>query len=240
MPKYFLILLVFLCFAADADIFKWVDDNGKIHYSDKKVTGAEQVELPKAVTYTPTDTGTVASGTAKPQQKDVETSLSIVKPMMNETIHSNSGDVGVQMAMNPGLIPGYTITLYLDGNETLKGLTQGSTTLSGLERGSHTIRASVLNKEGVSLVSSKSVIFHLRKEAAKAKESNDSTKDNGEAFKPNYSKDYKKSYKNDPSHDYDSSGTYEDGAKKYEQGIPSNSGKFNSGGSAYSPNYNQK
>jgi len=232
MPKYFLIPLVFLCFAADADIFKWVDDNGKIHYSDKEVTGAKQVELPEAVTYTPTSSDTVTTSTAKPKKKNADTSISIIKPMMNETIRDNSGNVEVQMAIKPRLMPGYTVTIHLDGNEISKGLTQGSTTLSNLERGSHTIRASVLNKNGVSLFSSKSVIFHLRKEVAK--ESNDSS-DEGEADKPGDSNNYKK----DLSHDYDSSGTYEDGANKYKQGTPSNSGNFKSGGSAYSPNYNK-
>jgi hypothetical protein len=36
-PGSFLVLVVFslLSFASPAQLFKWVDENGKIHYSDK-------------------------------------------------------------------------------------------------------------------------------------------------------------------------------------------------------------
>ena len=248
MRRYIFIPLVLVCFTATAGIYKWMDDDGKIHYSDQETEGAEQIKLSKEVTYTPSKPKAVATKKAKPQQKFSYTSISIISPKMNETIHNNSGNVKVGISLVPNLRAMHSITLYLDGKELLKGKRQTAFDLQNIDRGSHTMRVSVLDKNNVALISSKSVIFHLRRDAVKEKET--PIKDNGNAFKPDYNtdeskgsdyeKDYKKNYKKDFKQDYDSSGSYKDGAKKYNDGIPSNSGNFKAGDSTYSPNYNQK
>ena len=240
MFRYIFIPLVVVCFTATAGIYKWMDDDGKIHYSDQETEGAEQIKLSEEITYTPSKPKTVATKKAKPQQKFSYTSMSIVKPEMNEIIHDNSGNVEVGISLLPNLRTMHSITLYLDGKEMLKGKRQTTFDLQNIDRGSHTMRASVLDKNNVALISSKSVIFHLRRDTIKEKEA--PTKDSGNAFKPDYNPDESKGadYEKDYKQDYDSSGSYKDGAKKYNDGIPSNSGNFKAGDSTYSPNYNQK
>ncbi len=248
MYRYIFIPLMLLSFSVTGGIYKWVDDEGKIHYSDKEVKGAEQVELPKAVTYTPTTPNIATESEEESQKAFAYTEITIVKPEMNETIRNNNGDVVVTMDLKPALRAGDSITLFLDGDEKVKGLTQTSVTLSKLDRGSHTLRASVFNKDGVALISSGSVIFHLKIEAG---ESEDHTPtDNSEAYTPDfkqdesikadYSKDYSKDYSDDYSKDFGSSNSYKDNAEKYKTGIPSDSGNFKAGTSTYSPNYQQK
>ncbi len=249
MRRYILIPLVLFCFTVTADIYKSVDDEGTIHYSDKETEGAEPVELSKGITYPAPD---VSNGTASKeglQQEFNYTSISIVKPEMNETIHDNSGNVTVGITLVPVLRPKHTITLYMDGKELLKGKKETSFNLQNIDRGSHTLRASVLDKNSVVLISSKSVIFHLRRVTVNEEKEEDK-KDNSNAFKPDYDQDqnkgadYEKGYDNRYEKDfkkgYDGSGSYEDGAKKNNEGIPSNSGNFKSGNTTYSPNYNQK
>ncbi len=236
-----------ICFTATAGIYKWVDENGKIHYSDSEVEGAEQVELPKAVTYTPTATNPAAGDETKPEENLGYTNMSIVKPKMNETIRNNNGDVDVGIDLTPGLKPGNSITLYLDGKEALRGSTQTSITLSKVERGTHTLRASVFDKNSVALISSNSIIFHLKMAAVETKDN--TPKDNSEAYTPDfnqdegtkadYKKDLSKDYGDDFSKDYGSSNTYKEKAQEYKKGVPSGSGTFTPG-SNYSPNYNQK
>jgi len=213
MRTHFLIILMLLSFSASAAIYKWVDDKGKVHYSDKEVTGAEEVNLPAAVTYSPVPVD--SSATNKPTQ-EVQvgyTAMSILKPKMNETIRSNNGDVQVEIELKPSLRPDDTITLYLDGKVVLKGGVKTSVTLATLDRGSHTLRATVFDKNGVALIISK----------AKPEE------------KADFGKNYKKSF----GKDFGSSGTYQDKAKDFNTGIPSSKGTF-SPGSTFSPNYNQK
>jgi hypothetical protein len=237
-------------FSSTAGIYKWVDENGKVHYSDTEVHGAEEVELPKTVTFTPTNStpsGAVSNGKADSAGALAYAKMVIVKPEMNETINSNEGNVDVGITLTPDLRPGHSITLYLDGKKLVKELKKVATTLTNIDRGSHTLRASVMDKEGIALINSKSVIFHLKRVVAEAKES--SSDDNSEAFKPNfnqsestdanYKKDFSNDYSNDFSKDYDSSNSYKEGAENYKQGVPSSGGTY-SPGSSYTPNYNQK
>ncbi len=245
MRILFLIALMLICFSAVAGIYKYVDADGNVHYSDQEQTGAEEVDLPAAVTYTPTTTGTVTSRKSETEKKQGYVEMSIVQPKMNETIRSNQGEVQVGINLKPGLTAGYTITLYLDGKEEIKGSGQTSVMLTNVDRGSHTLRASVFNKNGVAVISSKSIIFHLHKEEVHPVASDG---DNTEAFKPDYSKiestpekeaDYSKDYKNNFGKDFGSGSGYQDKAADFKKGVPSGSGTF-SPGSTYSPNYQQK
>ena len=239
---------MFLCFSVTAEVYKWVDAEGNIYYSDKEVEGATRVELSKTVTFTPTATPSPAvTQTGEKKKASGYTEMAITQPAMNETIHNNNGAVTVSISLTPALISGHTITLYLDGIEKLKGMTQTATTFTNLDRGSHTLKANVLNQNGVVLISSATVIFHLKQEVADTKGT--PTKDNSQSYKSDYDqsgsdkvdydKDYRHDYSNDPSKDYNSSGTYEDGADKYGTGTSSGN-NYKAGPSTYTPNYNQK
>ncbi len=248
MRTYFLIAMVCLCFTASAGIYKWVDENGKVHYSDQEQSGSEEVKLPATITYTPT----AAAGETSHKDPTIAhsyTEMTIVQPKMNETLHSNTGDVQVSIKLAPRLQSGDTITIYLDGNEILKGKTQMAFTLVNIDRGSHTLRATVFDRNGVSLISSSSVIFHLKRAIAKSTDGSKPT-DNSQAYTPDFNQDeskkadYKKDLSNDfnkdYSKDYDSSNSYKDGAKKFNDGIPANSGTYKPGTGTYAPNFNQK
>ena len=49
-------VLLLCCLAATAvlgdTLYKWVDSQGNVHYSDKPQPGAQKLTLPKATTYT--------------------------------------------------------------------------------------------------------------------------------------------------------------------------------------------
>jgi hypothetical protein len=217
MCRYLLISLLLVCFSANAEIYKRVDEDGNVHFSDSGADGAEQVELPKANTYTPTVTETA------PRAKEIKTApgytdIAIVKPEMNATIRSNLGDVSVSIDLKPTLRPGDSITLFMDGKELLKNKRQTSFALSGIDRGSHTLRATVIGANGEELISSKSTLFHLHKRIVKKKKtsSNNSASSSQQSSKRNYNL----------------------GTTNSNQGITSNSGTFSSG-SGYDPSYNQ-
>lgn len=95
--------------------------------------------------------------------------MAIIQPELNATIRSNIGDVSVSIDLAPGLRPGDSITLYMDGKELLKNKTETTFDLSGINRGSHTLRAAVIGADGAELISSKSTIFHLHKVSVRKK-----------------------------------------------------------------------
>lgn len=243
MRRYLYILLMLFCFSANAEIYKRVDENGNVHYSDNGADGAEQVELSKGNSFPPTATKATSTSADKKRQESRYTNMAIVKPKMNGTIRDNNGDVPIAIDLAPALVFGHSISLDMDGKTVLKDQTKTAFTLKKVERGSHTLRARVIGSDGSVLISSKSIIFHLQKKIIDAKSG--TSKDNSKAFTPDYNQDssqpsgYKKDLSNDYrknlSKDYDSSDTYK---QKYNQGVPANSGSF-APGSGYKPNYNQ-
>ena len=52
MRRLFLILLIFIPFFGATQVYKWVDENGRVHYSDQPRAGAESVTLEAGNTIT--------------------------------------------------------------------------------------------------------------------------------------------------------------------------------------------
>jgi hypothetical protein len=195
MRKYLFLLLLLFCFSASAEIYKWVDQYGNVHFSDSEKNGSQQVELPKANTYTPPKRVEVPVSPEGEEQATGYTDMAIVKPEQNETIRSNIGDVSIAINLTPALRPGDSVTLYMDGKELLKGESQTSFSLTGVERGSHTLRATVIGSEGTELISSKSILFHLHKVSVlKRKGGTENNKSSQKNSKRNYNLETKDPY----------------------------------------------
>ncbi len=188
MPRSLCILLMLFCFSANAEIYKWVDKNGNVHFSDSETDGAQPVELPKGNIYTPPETSEVPERVEEKKQISGYTNMAIVQPELNATIRSNIGDVSVSIDLAPGLRPGDSITLYMDGKELLKNKTETTFDLSGINRGSHTLRAAVIGADGAELISSKSTIFHLHKVSVRKKTNAPTT--NSETSQQNSQRNY--------------------------------------------------
>ena len=170
MHRYLLIVLMLLTYSATAEIYRWVDKNGNVHYSDEEVDGSEQVKLTKGNTFTPVETTTAQPSAQQKIEAPTYTAISITKPSLNETIRDNNGNVAVIIDLAPALRSGNSITLFMDDTELLKGKTETGFTLNNVDRGSHTLRASVVDKNGAVLMSSKSIIFHLHRAIIKKKD----------------------------------------------------------------------
>jgi hypothetical protein len=191
MDKWLPTLLCFCVFAASAEMYKWEDADGNIHYTDQPPTEqAEKLSLPPINSYTPPeqrveeqDMAEILPDEAPDLENIVYEKLTITSPKMNETIRNSDGTVPVAYTLTPGgaLKQGHQYQLMLDGRVE-KGATS---TLSNVDRGSHTIKVQIVNAAGVIQISSQAVIFHLHREAD-GKETTDSTTpdDNTEAYTP--------------------------------------------------------
>jgi hypothetical protein len=86
----------------------------------------------------------------------------IVAPQADETVHDNSGNLTVKIAVSPPLNAGAGdyLTLLLDNNAVASG-TNPSFALNGINRGSHTLVLNVNAADGTVLASSPQVIFHM-------------------------------------------------------------------------------
>jgi hypothetical protein len=149
--------------AAD-DVFRWVDDKGVVHFSDKPpAPDAKPVQLPQLQTF--------KSGTPPPLPPSTSTGaapvaaagseVSIVAPAQEETIRDAEGHVSV--SVNAQLPPGCGLVYYLDGAAQNAAATPSTAfLLNGVERGEHQIAVAMVAVDGHELARSGSVTIFMK------------------------------------------------------------------------------
>jgi hypothetical protein len=158
------VFLAWLSFAAiAADVYRWVDSQGVVHYSDKpQAPNDKPVALPHLQTYaagsgapafTAAETGSPAKTAAAP--------ISISSPAPDETIRDAEGKFTVTVAANPG--PGEGLVYFLDGVAQNSQPTPSTALLfSGVERGQHSISAALIGGDGEQLARSADVTINMK------------------------------------------------------------------------------
>ena len=167
-----LLLIVSVC--AQAELFKWVDDEGNTIYSDQPPVGTEKSEhqvdeekLPPIIS-TPalekpsrTSTNTTAGSTNTAERYK---SLAIVSPKNDTSVRQNAGNVSIKVAIDPYLFNerGDLLVIYMDNQEVARGR-ESSVQLIEVDRGTHTIRAEIIGANGKTLKKAKPVTFTLHR-----------------------------------------------------------------------------
>ncbi|MDA8094183.1 MAG: DUF4124 domain-containing protein [Betaproteobacteria bacterium] len=149
-----------------ATIYRWVDRNGTVVYSSEPRPGASTILVPPPHPATgPTQPGPANIVQPMPaKQADVRyTEALIVEPKDESTIHSNAGEVPVEVSVQPGLnaSAGDRIAVLLDGRMLPQRYTATSFTLSGVERGAHTLQAVVVSPDGATRISTAIATFYV-------------------------------------------------------------------------------
>lgn len=165
-------LLLLLFFAlnfttASAELYKWVDDEGNISYSDQPpFKDAEQLTPPGLST-----TPAVKVPAKQPEPADEKTPefkytyFRITSPEHDATIRNNEGNLSITLGMKPALntLLGHSISIQLDGKTVEESLLGTSASLKNIDRGSHTISAAIKDKKGRVLLNSNSITVHVHR-----------------------------------------------------------------------------
>ena len=168
-PLYVLISLVStlaVALALAATVYKWVDENGVVHYSDQPHQNAEKVQVQSAQTYrADASYGTSGGPNAPPPSAqppgDVYQGCAIGQPTDDQTF-SNVDSLSIVVRTDPTLRPGDQVFLTLDGQPLNGGKATGTQfTLSPVDRGTHVVRAIVRNSEGGLMCQTPGVTFNV-------------------------------------------------------------------------------
>ena len=164
--RYLLLLVgLTLCFGVFAQdrVYKRVNPDGSVEYSDQPTQGAEVINVPKGSTFTlPEASARTASpaDTAAEETKVVYDSLEISRPTNDETIRSNEGKVTALARVVPELDANHRFRWSLDG-EIVQDVNSPELRLNNIDRGSHTLQAEIVDADGKVVISSESVTVHL-------------------------------------------------------------------------------
>jgi hypothetical protein len=165
------IALVLAGSMALAQAYRWVDENGVIHYSDRPQPGAEEVELesPPAVDTPPRSQASRPARTppgARGFEGDADEvtvgydTLDIASPAAEETLWNIGGVLNVSLDLQPDLKEGHQLRVYFDGNPQQVNSTQFQ--LQEVWRGVHNLQAEVLDQNGQLLIRSQPSRFYVQ------------------------------------------------------------------------------
>ena len=157
------ITLLLYCTRPPADLYRWVDANGQVHFSDRRPQDAVPVTTPDSDT-----TSTESQVEVTPTSNDTQilgpySSFEIVLPGANEILIQETRSLSIALILAPPLVAGHGIDVVLDG--TIVPLKKPATQfeLTGTAFGSHRLQVRIRNAEGRIIARTPLHIFHLRK-----------------------------------------------------------------------------
>ena len=164
--------LMLLCAGIAAQgIYRSVDRNGNIVFSDQPSSDSTLVKLPPIPTYSAPERRPGDRGSGRPAAAQAHsagyTLVEIQQPARDATLRDNAGVVPVTVALEPQLDPsdGDRLQFYLDGQPQGGLTTDTSVSFSDVERGAHQVSVAVVDRRGRQLQRSASVTFYLHRES---------------------------------------------------------------------------
>ena len=151
--------------ALATEVYRWTDEQGQVHFSDRPMEGADRVEIRDAQTFRAPAVQPRASALERvePEATFRYRSLEIVKPTQEEVLWNIEGQLDVSMRLEPRLQTGHSLELFLDGQQ-VESLSPGSlqARLTDVFRGVHVLTASVRNQNGELLIESQPRTFAVQ------------------------------------------------------------------------------
>ncbi|MEP5763916.1 MAG: DUF4124 domain-containing protein [Halieaceae bacterium] len=148
--RILLILLFTLSLAAQAQVFKQVDEEGNVTFTDQPAPDSTEVEINTTNTAPPPPVNAFPVP-PKPQQSDADDGgyqLKITAPADQTIIPNGPGNFSVSASVSPSLQAGHKLQLLMDGQPREEPQSGSSWALTNVFRGEHSIAVSVIDAEG--------------------------------------------------------------------------------------------
>ena len=165
----FLLLGLLAASAALSQAYRWVDENGVVHYSDRPEPGAELIVLPEysasrqgrgyqrpAATSRSTQSNQASPATAPFRYERVE----ISSPGAEETLWNIEGVLNVSVTVTPALKAGHQVRAYFNGNGEIVSGT--SFQIEDVYRGVHNLQVEIIDENGKLMIRSRANRFYVQ------------------------------------------------------------------------------
>ena len=165
----FLLLGLLAASAALSQAYRWVDENGVVHYSDRPEPGAELIILPgysasrqrrgyqrPAATSRSTQSNQASLATASFSYERVE----ISSPGAEETLWNIEGILNVSVTVTPALKAGHQVRAYFNGNGEIVSGT--SFQIEEVYRGVHNLQVEIIDENGKLMIRSRANRFYVQ------------------------------------------------------------------------------
>lgn len=153
-----------------AVVYKWVDADGVVHFSDQPSPGAEKIFTSSSSAGTVTTAPRSPSGAQQPQRSVAASGLgytefSITSPVNDQTFFGDDV-IAVHLNLEPSLKPNQSVTWHLNGKQL--DTTASAFSLPHLDRGAYALAATITDQQTSESQSSNTVTFYVRQPSALA------------------------------------------------------------------------
>lgn len=145
--------------AAIGGIYKYLDENGNVAYSDKPIQGAKRMNIQLRPTPEP-DEQQQAADALESEVTSYE-SLELLTPKNDKIVSDRSGSVQVILLPTPGLSSTHEMVITVDGKDISRGR-HANLNLSQVSRGTHTVSGRILDANGTTIITSATSTFHVK------------------------------------------------------------------------------
>ncbi|MCU7994364.1 DUF4124 domain-containing protein [Shewanella glacialipiscicola] len=155
MRSLTLIGLMLFSMLAQAVVYKWVDKDGKVHYSDEPQPNAQIVELKdKTLNQISLPLPKTDMDDANQAIESIQYQVDITSPSEEETVRNNNGDFEVVATITPELKGQYLMAIKLDGKPIGQPQIGNVFQLKNIDRGQHTLVVDAMTQNGKVFASS--------------------------------------------------------------------------------------
>lgn len=162
-----LLCLLFITQAASAQVYTYIDAEGNRVFTDKpRSSNAERVMLApsnSAQMSQPQPTVRMAPPPAVSKPTVHYQLLRILVPEPDASIHNGSGDMIVTLNSEPGLLPGHSYRLLLDGEPQGETSRSPVFSLQHVDRGTHQLVAEIIDSAGLIVERTPAQPFHMHR-----------------------------------------------------------------------------
>ena len=167
-PSSAMLLLALACtMPASAEVYRSVDKQGNVTYTNQAADGAEPVQLKPLSVYDAPDLKSADENIAgDSSDASIYKSIAITSPQADETLRDNSGNVTVTASSEPALDSkaGDRYLFFLDGKAYGKPQVAATKALVEVDRGEHQVGVAVVDASGKQLMRSKPTRFFLHRQ----------------------------------------------------------------------------
>ncbi|MGI2022745.1 DUF4124 domain-containing protein [Shewanella glacialipiscicola] len=155
MRSLTLIGLMLFSMLAQAVVYKWVDKDGKVHYSDEPQPNAQIVELKdKTLNQISLPQPKTDMDDVNQAIESIQYQVNITAPNEEETVRDNNGDFEVVATITPELKGQYLMAIKLDGKPIGQPQVGNIFQLKNIDRGQHTLVVDAMTQNGKVFASS--------------------------------------------------------------------------------------
>ncbi|NWO04406.1 MAG: DUF4124 domain-containing protein [Alteromonadaceae bacterium] len=152
--------------AANAEVYRHVDQYGNVTFSDEPMDGGETVDVKPVTTITlPKPEAVRESDTLRDQVEQegaVYESVALTYPQNNQAFRSGNGNVTFEISSSPGLQDGHQYEVTLDGQPV--GQTRSNQlTVENIFRGTHRAGVHIVDGNGVQVKTGAPVTFTVHR-----------------------------------------------------------------------------